>query len=185
MRRAAAMFSLAMVLAAGLNAYAFDPERQDILRLQLGMTEARVTAILLRQGISADRIRRSESPCPHGWPDGRWPDGRPCAVTIVAPTPDGELTIILTVTGASASPTVHQITYVIMGHAINQADMVMDAVLGRFGQPDQAIPMTWCRAPTIRHTCAEAEAWLRFWPESQTITLRGAEPADDGGRQQP
>ncbi len=166
MRRPAAILALALMLAPMLRAQAFNPERVDILRLQLGMTEAQVNAILLRQGIATSRIRRSQPPCP---------DAGSCVVTLVAPAQDGELTIVLT-PAAGADPRVHQITYVITNHAINQTEAVTDSVLGRFGPPDQADPMTWCRAPAINRVCAEADTWLRFWPASRTISLRAAEP---------
>jgi hypothetical protein len=152
-----------IVLPAGASR-ATNPGSIEIKGLRLGMTATQVDTALLHQGILASRITRTASPCQ---------EGRGCDVTVTAPTVDGKLAIRLVARqgDASADGTVERITYTLRGFASGEGEMITTSVLDRFGRPDQATPMTWCKQPTTDGICRPDQPLMRFEPESLTLTL--------------
>src|SRR5664279_4932290 len=98
---------------------AFDAATVDILGLLLGMREPEVIAQLKHQGYTVSHT----------------PDG------VEANTTDGRLQIAL-----SAGRGVTEISYVFRGHGTGEPAKIREAILERFGAPDQIKPPTWCHA---------------------------------------
>jgi hypothetical protein len=153
--------------------HATPPDSFDILELRLGMAEPQVDAILRRQGVAAGRISRQASPCQ---------DNDACDVTILAPTRDGTLTIRLVADAGArtANPIVVRIAYTLKGAAMGEAGMISSSVVGRFGPPDQARPMTWCESLTAERACPVNKISLRFLPETLTVVLAAGVTGEAG-----
>ncbi|WP_158927331.1 hypothetical protein [Acidisphaera sp. S103] len=143
MRRVASTIAIAAFLAAG-PLYAFEAAGTDIIGLHLGMSESDVVAELAHQGYAMVRAP--------GW--------------ITSDTKDGRLRVVL-----SAEYGVTGITYVFSGRGVGGPAGVREAILTRFGNPDQATPPTWCRAVGRDGLCPADQATLTFWPESLTMRL--------------
>ncbi|WP_428487256.1 hypothetical protein [Rhodopila sp.] len=162
-----------LIVAAATTCHALNPANLDIVGLRLGMAEPQVDALLLRQGIPISRINRSVERCR---------SSQACDVMITASTKDGTLTISLNKINIEADPTVGRIAYVLRGHAAGEAKIIEASVLERFGQPDQAVPMTWCQNPSANQICSAGQPSLRFVPESLTLILKSG--AAEGAAEQ-
>lgn len=157
-----------LTVAAAPASHAANPEAFDILGLRLGMAEPRVDAVLLQQGVPSSRISRSGGGCE---------DQRRCSVTITAPTRDGALTVRLIGSGPAPVFEVTQIAYSFKGIAPGEPAMIRTSLLQRFGPPDQAMPMMWCRR-VWNGRCQADQASLGFVPDTLTLTLMaGPTPA--------
>ena len=143
MRGAIPTLALAIALVA-LTAAAFDPQGADVIGLRLGMPEAEVVAALGRQGFAAARDHDA----------------------LVARTRDGTLTIGL------IDGRVGEIRYEFQGRGTGEADKIATSILDRFGSPNQANPMGWCRANGSDGKCPPQAASLIFFPETLTLVLR-------------
>ena len=139
----------AMAALAATPALSFDPAGADIIGLRLGMTEPEVADRLMSQGFTVTRA--------------------PGAV--MANTMDGRLTAAIT-----PERGVTDIRYVFHGRGAGAPAKIREAIMIRFGDPDQATPPTWCRSVGPDNTCPANEASLTFWPDS--LTLRLTEGAD-------
>jgi hypothetical protein len=138
------MVTITVMLAAA-PAGAFDAAGADIIGLRLGMPEADVVAGLRQQGFSIGRD--------HG--------------ALTARTRDGNLTIDL-----AGDQGVRQIRYVLASRASGEQEKIGGSIIDRFGMPDQAKPMAWCRAVGRDGFCPEDGASLTFQPEALTLILR-------------
>ncbi|MDR3529812.1 MAG: hypothetical protein P4L90_04520 [Rhodopila sp.] len=136
--------AIAALLAAAPGR-AFDAAGADIIGLRLGMPETEVAARLTRQGY----LVTGESG------------------TIMARTRDGRLQVSL-----SGDRGVTRINYVFYGRDAGAPAKIQEAVITRFGDPDQAKPMTWCRAVGPDGTCPRDRASLTFLPDSLTLVLQ-------------
>jgi hypothetical protein len=143
-RRIASAAAIAAFLAAG-SASAIDATSVDIIGLRLGMPDTEVVAQLSHQGYKISRT----------------PEG------IAATTRDGHLQIALT-----PQRGVTEIRYVFNGHATGEPEVLHDAILTRFGNPNQTKPPTWCRVVGTNGICPENQPSLRFLPDSLTLLLR-------------
>ncbi len=137
----------AMATLAATPARSFDPAGADIIGLRLGMTEPDVAGQLTRQGFAVTRAPGS----------------------IAANTMDGHLT-------ASISPErgVTDIRYVFFGRGAGAPAKIREAIMVRFGDPDQADPPAWCREKSQDGTCPATDALLSFLPGSLTLRLTAA-----------
>lgn len=134
----------AMAALAATPARCFDALGADIIGLRLGMAEPEAIERLTRQGYSVTRAPG----------------------TIVANTMDGRLTAAI-----SAERGVTDIRYVFHGRGAGAPAKIREAVLIRFGDPDQAAPPAWCRSVGQDGTCPANEASLTFLPDSLTLRL--------------
>jgi hypothetical protein len=144
MRRVEILLAIAFMSAA-LPAGAFDAAGADIIGLRLGMPEADVVAGLKQQGFPIARD--------HG--------------ALTARTRDGTLTIDLT-----GDRGVRQIRYILAGRAGGEQEKIGISMIDRFGTPDQAKPMAWCRAIGRDGFCPEDGASLTYQPDALTMILR-------------
>jgi hypothetical protein len=144
MRRMAWTTAIAALLAAS-PVRAFEPAGIDIIGLRLGMQENEVVATLARQGYVASRT--------------------PAAIT--ANTLDGRLQVTL-----STQRGVTEINYAFRGYGAGEREKILEAMLTRFGEPDQAMPPTWCQAVSPAGNCPQVEASLTFLAGSLTLILR-------------
>jgi len=142
MRRKIPAMAMAALLASSPSR-AFDATGADIIGLHLGMPEAEVVASLAHQGYEMTRT----------------PD------SIAAKTMDGRVLVTW-----SAERGVTRIHYSLWGRTSAPAK-IQEAILDRFGNPDQAKPMTWCRAIGQDGLCPTDQASLTFLPESLTLLL--------------
>jgi hypothetical protein len=141
--KVASAIAFAAFLAAE-PAHAFDAAGADIIGLRLGMSESEVVAELAHQGYAA----------------------RPTQKAITANTKDGRLQVVL-----SAAQGVIEITYVLYDRGAGAPAKISEAILGRFGDPNQATPPTWCRAVGKDGICPADQASLTFLPPSLTLRL--------------
>ena len=148
MRRIGFLLAIASVSAAP-SAGAFDAAGADIIGLRLGMPEADVVAGLRQQGFPTARDRGA----------------------LTARTRDGTLTIDLT-----GDRGVRQIRYILAGRASGEQEKIGTSMIDRFGTPDQAKPMAWCRAVGRDGFCPEDGASLTYQPEALTLILRAGTP---------
>lgn len=148
MRSLAVVVTLVVVLAATAG-QAFDPAGVDIIGLRLGMPEAEIVTTLQRQGFAVAHD--------HG--------------ALTARTRDGQLSIDL-----SEAQAVRLIRYTFSGNGVGEALKIRTSVLDRFGRPDQADPMVWCRAVGRNGVCPEDQASLTFLPATLTLVLRAGLP---------
>jgi hypothetical protein len=144
MRRIVLATAVTALVAAG-PARALDAAGVDIIGPRLGMQEAEVVARLKQQGYALTRTREA----------------------ITANTMDGRMMVAL-----SPERGVTQISYVFLGRGAGEPEDIRTAVLTRFGDPDQAKPLTWCRAVGRDGICPHNQAALTFSPESLTLVLR-------------
>jgi hypothetical protein len=133
------------VLAAG-PVRAFDPSGVDIIGLRLGMQATEVVSCLSHQGYKPTLT----------------------STMITANTLDGRLKVIL-----SAERGVTEINYLFRGRGAGELAQIPESVMTRFGNPDQAKPLRWCRAVAPDGACPDGEPSLTFFPESLTLILRG------------
>ncbi len=145
MRRLASTAVIAALLAAG-PAHAFDPTGVDIIGLHLGMRESDAAAQLANQGFAATRVPGA----------------------IAANTKDGRVEVAV-----SAEHGVTQITYIFNDHMVGARSKIHEAIMMRFGTPDQATPLTWCRAVGHDGICPARQPTLKFLPASLTLRLSG------------
>jgi hypothetical protein len=150
MARIASAIAIAAFFAAA-PAQAFDAAGADILGLRLGMSESDVVATLAHQGYAADPAPRA----------------------ITANTKDGRLRVVL-----SAEHDATDITYVLYDRGAGAPARIRESILSRFGDPDQAVPPTWCRAVGRNGICPADQASLTFLPASLTLRLTAAQ--DEG-----
>jgi hypothetical protein len=143
MARAASAIVFAAVLAAG-PIHAFEAAGADIIGLRLGMSESEVVAELAHQGYVAHPTPRA----------------------ITANTKDGRLQVVL-----SAGQGVREISYVLYDRGAGAPAKIREAIWGRFGDPDQATPPTWCRAAGRDGICPVDQAALTFLSASLTLRL--------------
>ncbi len=143
MRPVTAAITMAVLLAAG-PARAFDADGVDIIGLRLGMSEAAVIADLSRQGFTMHRTPES----------------------ITANTKDAQLSVLV-----SAGQGLTEIKYVFFGRGAGAPAKIREAVMIRFGDPDQATPPAWCKAVVPDGMCPKAQASLTFWPDTLTLLL--------------
>jgi hypothetical protein len=143
MRRVAAAIAIATFLTAGPT-LAFEAAGADIIGLRLGMSESDVVARLAHQGYAV--ISTPE--------------------TITANTMDGRLQIVL-----SADRGVTEISYAFYGRGAGAPAKIHEAIIIRFGDPNQATPPTWCRAVGSDGTCPREQASLTFLPDPLTLRL--------------
>jgi hypothetical protein len=146
MRCIASALALAAVLAAGPG-HAFDAAGVDIIGLHLGMREAEVVARLVHQGYAPKRTQG----------------------VITASTMDGLLQIAV-----SAEDCVFAISYVFDQHDPAATKRIREAVLTRYGDPDQGTPPTWCREVGQDGICPRNQATLTFVAEPLSLLLRAA-----------
>jgi hypothetical protein len=144
MRGVAPVVAMAVMLAAN-RGNALDPAGTEIIGLRLGMAEHEVVATLRHQGFAVTHDRGALS----------------------ARTRDGRLTVDLTEDQAA-----WQIRYVFTGNGAGEPAKIEAAMLDRFGPPDQAKPMAWCRTIGQDGKCAADGASLIFLPETLTLVLR-------------
>jgi hypothetical protein len=85
---------------------------------------------------------------------------------ITANTKDGRLQVVL-----SAEQVVTEIGYVFYDHGAGAPAKIQEAILTRFGDPDQATPPTWCRAVGRDGVCPVDQASLTFLPAVLTLRL--------------
>jgi hypothetical protein len=154
-----AALALSLAVSGGsVRAAVFNPAGVDIQGLRLGLTEAAAMTELQRQGVRADRITRKADACttaPH------------CDVILTAAMRDGNLRLVL-----SGEPSVvRSIAYTFHGQRPGEPEIIADAVLQRFGPPDQPEPMRWCQQSGPGRHCAETGASLRFNRKTLTLTL--------------
>ncbi len=164
-----AFFAAAFWVCCSAPSHALDPASADILDLRLGMDEQQVAAVLARQGIPPNRIVRKAGECAG--------DQR-CASIITITTADGTMTISLGTIGPGQpapnddpSAAVSKITYAFRGWGADEPRAIAESVLERFGQPNQAEPMTWCHHPGADHHCPSQEPTLRFAPDKLILVL--------------
>ena len=143
MRRVSSAIAIATFLAAGA-VHAFEAAGADIIGLRLGMSEADVNARLAHQGYVVTST-----------------DG-----TIRANTMDGRLQIAL-----SADRGVTEISYAFYGRGAGAPAKIHEAIIIRFGDPDQANPATWCRTVGRDGICPRDQASLTFLPDPLTLRL--------------
>jgi hypothetical protein len=143
MARVASAIAFAAFLAAG-PIQAFEAAGADIIGLRLGMSESEVVAELAHQGYLA-----------HAAPQA-----------ITANTKDGRLQVVL-----SAEQGVREISYVLYDRGAGAPAKIRESIWGRFGDPDQATPPTWCRAVGRDGICPGDQAALTFLPASLTLRL--------------
>ena len=134
-----------MALLVADPARAFDAA--DIKGLLLGMQEPEVIAQLEHEGYTASHT----------------PDG------VEVNTIDGRVRIAL-----SAGRGVTEISYVFRSRGPGEPAKIREAILDRFGAPDQIKPPTWCQAVGKDGVCPPNQASLTFLPESLTLLLRVA-----------
>ncbi|HVZ08760.1 hypothetical protein [Rhodopila sp.] len=179
----------------GAGASPTDPAAVEILGLRLGMTEPAVTAVLRAQRIRTDQIRHQPEACQGEMCPGEVCQGEmcqrevcqgemchgevcqgdgPCRLTLTTPTPDGELSIDL----AGTPLRVDRITYRLHGRGPGEPAIIADAVLERFGRPDEQAPMTWCRHPGTDLRCVPGDPVLRFYRDTLTLVLAAGRPRD-------
>jgi hypothetical protein len=137
---------IAAVLAVRPGA-AFDAAGADIIGLRLGMSEAEIGLRLAHQGYTVT----------------------PTAEGITAATKDGLLRAVL-----SAERRATAISYTFYGRGAGAPTKIREAILTRFGDPDQATPPTWCRAPIGDGICPTDQASLTYLPDSLTLRLTAA-----------
>jgi hypothetical protein len=142
-RRLASTAVIAALLAAG-SAHAFDPTGVDIIGLHLGMRESDVVVRLASQGYAATRAPGA----------------------IAANTKDGRVEVAV-----SAEHGVTQITYIFNDHMVGARSKIHEAIMMRYGAPDQATPLTWCRAVGHDGICPAKQPTLTFLPGSLTLQL--------------
>jgi hypothetical protein len=150
MRRVVSAIAIATLLAAG-SGQAFEAAGADISGLRLGMSESEVVAHLAHQGYAVG--------------------GAPG--TITANTMDGRLQVVL-----SAERGVTEISYAFYGRGAGAPARIQEAIIVRFGDPDQATPPTWCRTVGPDGICPRERASLTFLADSLTLRLT----AGEGGR---
>jgi hypothetical protein len=143
MRRLASTIVIATFLAAGA-AHPFEAAGADIIGLRLGMSEAEIVARLAHQGYAVTNS----------------------AGTITAKTMDGRLEIVL-----SADRGVTEISYAFYGRGAGAPAKIREAIIIRFGDPDQVNPPTWCRAVGQDGLCPKNEASLTFLADPLTLRL--------------
>jgi hypothetical protein len=144
MRRVASAIAIAAFLAAG-PVYGFEAAGADIIGLRLGMSESEVAAELASQGYVMSRAQG----------------------VISSETKDGRLRVVM-----SAERGVTEIIYVFYARGVGGPARVREAVMTRFGDPDQTTPPTWCRAVGRDGVCPADQATLTFLPDSLTMRLR-------------
>jgi hypothetical protein len=147
--RGMALVLLSMAVLATTPACAFDATGADIIGLRLGMPEVDLVAGLKRQGFL---VRQDKG-------------------TLTATTRDGQITVQF-----AGDLGAQEIRYVFTGRLAGEPEKIRASVIDRFGAPDQAKPMTWCRAVGHDGLCPDDHASLTFKPESVTLLLRGAQP---------
>ncbi len=135
---------LAALLATG-PAWGFDATGVDIIGLRLGMPQSEVVASLAKQGYTAKSTPEA----------------------ILAKTRDGRLQVAL-----SPSRGVTAIRYTFTGHEMGAPEKIREAVMVRFGDPNQATPPTWCRTVGSDGMCPSNQASLTFLPDELTLLLR-------------
>lgn len=135
---------MAALLATG-SAWGFDATGVDIIGLRLGMPEPEVVARLAKQGYTVKATPEA----------------------ILAKTLDGRLQIAL-----SPSRGVTEIRYTFTGRDMDSPRKIREAVLVRFGDPNQATPPTWCRTVGPDGICPDNQASLTFLPDELTLLLR-------------
>jgi hypothetical protein len=145
--RAAALAATAILFSAAQGC-AFDAAEADIIGLHLGMTDNDVTAALRRQGFAVTHD--------HG--------------ALLARTLDGQLAVDI-----GADHTAHEIRYRLRGNGLREGEKIQTSVLDRFGPPNQAKPMGWCRMVANDGMCPDTAASLTFRPETLTLVLRAGE----------
>jgi hypothetical protein len=149
--RVASALAVAAILAAS-PVQGVEVAHTEIIGLHLGMSATEVFAALTRQGYQAHRS----------------------ADIITATTKDGQVQVAL-----SANRGVIQITYALFNQGAGAPAKINDAVLAKFGVPDQATPPTWCRAVTENGLCPPEQATLTFLPAQLTVRLKAArEPGE-------
>jgi hypothetical protein len=144
----------AIVFAAFLAAapiHAFEAAGADIIGLRLGMSESEVVGALAHQGYVA----------------------HPTPQAITASTKDGRLQVVL-----SAEQNVREISYVLYDRGAGAPAKIRESIWGRFGDPDQATPPTWCRAVGRNGICPVDQASLTFLPASLTLRLTAGQDKD-------
>ncbi|MGD0108833.1 MAG: hypothetical protein ABSC06_33085 [Rhodopila sp.] len=144
MRRIASAVAMATLLAAG-PASAFDAAGVEIIGLHLGMPDTEVVARLAHQGYALTRTQEA----------------------IAADTKDGSVQVAL-----SADRGVTEIRYVFNNRGVGGPAKISEAVMIRFGNPDQASPPTWCLAVGRDGVCPGSQASLTFLPDALTLLLR-------------
>ena len=143
MARAASAIVFAAFLAVEPT-YAFEAAGADIIGLRLGMSEPEVVAVLAHQGYAAHRTPRA----------------------VTANTKDGRLQVVL-----SEHQDVTEISYVLYDRGAGAPEKIRESIWGRFGDPNQATPPTWCRAVGRDGICPADQAALTFLPASLTLRL--------------
>jgi hypothetical protein len=151
MARAASGIVFAALLAAA-PIHAFEAAGADIIGLRLGMSGSEVVAVLAHQGYVA----------------------HPTPQAITANTKDGRLQVAL-----SAEQGVREISYVLYDRGAGAPDKIRESIWGRFGDPNQAMPPTWCRAVGRDGICPVDQASLTFLPAALTLRLTAGQ---DKGR---
>jgi hypothetical protein len=146
--RAAGLAALATLLAA-THGYAFDAAEADIIGLHLGMADTEVTATLRRQGFAVTRQNGA----------------------LLARTLDGQLAVDIGPDHAA-----REIRYTLRGNGVGEGEKIRVSVLDRFGPPNQAKPMGWCRVLRRDGTCPVDAASLTFRPDTLTLVLRAGTP---------
>jgi hypothetical protein len=150
--RTAAPIAAILVLLAPASGHAFDATQADIIGLRLGMTDTDVTAAMQRQGFAVTYDRSA----------------------IAARTKDGRLTVDFT-----DDRVVRQIRYTLDAKGAAATESIRASVLDRFGPPDQAQPMGWCRTPGRDGMCPQTAAALTFQADTHTLMLRDGTSRDD------
>jgi hypothetical protein len=151
MRAVAAVAAIAVFLATSPG-HAFDAAQAEIIGLRLGMADIDVTAALRRQGFAVTTD--------HG--------------ALVARTLDGQVTVYLT-----GTQTVRRISYTLKGYGAGETEKIEGSVLDRFGPPDQAKPMAWCRKLGRDGMCPDAVPSLTYQRDTKTLDLRaGTQPGE-------
>jgi hypothetical protein len=59
---------------------------------------------------------------------------------------------------------------------VGEGEKIQASVLDRFGPPNQAKPMGWCRVPRRDGTCPVDAAALTFRTDTLTLVLRAGTP---------
>jgi hypothetical protein len=142
--------AIAAFLAAG-SAHAFEAAGADIIGLRLGMSDVDVVAELATQGYALSRAQG----------------------LITSNTRDGRLRVVL-----SAEHGVTEITYVFYRRGVGGSAKLQDAIMTRFGDPNQAMPPTWCRAVGRNGLCPADQATLTFLPDTLTMRLTAGQGHD-------
>jgi hypothetical protein len=143
MRRVASAIAIVAFLAAW-PAYAIEAAGAEIIGLRLGMSESEVVAVLAHQGYTANCT----------------------ADAITATTLDGRLRV--TVSGERG---VTEISYAFYERGAGAPTKLGDALMSRYGEPNQANPPAWCRAVGRDGICPGSQASLTFLPASLTLRL--------------